>query len=200
MYHQYKNGFIEVVCGPMFAGKTEELIRRIKRLQYAKQNIVVFNPKLDNRYSQSELVSHSNMRTQAYFIEKSTDAYDYIKEDTHAVIFDEAQFFDMNIVDVADDLADKGLRVIIGGLDRNFRGEPFGPMPFLLAKAEFVTKLTAICVKTGEPATRTQRIIDGKPADYNSEVILVSGHDYYEARSRHAHEVPNKPKFNGNKK
>ncbi|MGI6787404.1 MAG: thymidine kinase [Acholeplasmataceae bacterium] len=195
MYHSYKNGFIEVVCGPMFAGKTEELIRRIKRLQYAKQNILVFNPKLDNRYSQSELVSHSNMRTQAYFIEKSTDAYNYIKEDTDAVVFDEAQFFDMDIVEVADDLADKGLRVIIGGLDRNFRGEPFGPMPFLLAKAEFVTKLTAICVKTGEPATRTQRIINGEPADYNSEVILVSGHDYYEARSRHAHEVPNKPKY-----
>lgn len=200
MYHQYKNGFIEVVCGPMFAGKTEELIRRIKRLQYAKQNIVVFNPKLDNRYSQSELVSHSNMRTQAYFIEKSTDAYNYITKDTNAVIFDEAQFFDMDIVEVADDLADRGLRVIIGGLDRNFRGEPFGPMPFLLAKAEFVTKLTAICVKTGEPATRTQRIIDGKPADYNSEIILVSGQEHYEARSRHAHEVPNKPKFNGNKK
>ncbi|MGI6782386.1 MAG: thymidine kinase [Acholeplasmataceae bacterium] len=195
MYHTYKNGFIEVVCGPMFAGKTEELIRRIKRLQYANQNIVVFNPKLDNRYSQSELVSHGNQRTQAFFIKKSADVYDYIDENTDAVVFDEAQFFDMEIVDIADDLADKGIRVIIGGLDRNFRGEPFGPMPFLLAKAEFVTKLSAICVKTGEPATRTQRIVDGKPADYNSEIILVSGHDYYEARSRHAHEVPNKPKY-----
>ncbi|NLL68686.1 MAG: thymidine kinase [Acholeplasmataceae bacterium] len=195
MYHTYKNGFIEVVCGPMFAGKTEELIRRIKRLQYAKQNIVVFNPKIDNRYSQSELVSHNNNRTKAYFIEHSTDAYKYINDSTHAAVFDEAQFFDMEIIKVADDLADKGIRVIIGGLDTDFRGEPFGPMPYLLAKAEFVTKLTAICVVTGEPATRTQRIVNGKPADYNEEIILVGAQEAYEPRSRHAHEVPNKPKY-----
>ena len=195
MYHTYKNGFIEVVCGPMFAGKTEELIRRIKRLQYAKQNIVVFNPKIDDRYSQSEIVSHNNNRTKAYFIEKSVDAYQYIDDKTDAVIFDEAQFFDMEIVQVADDLADRGIRVIIGGLDNNFRGEPFGPMPFLLAKAEFVTKLTAICVVTGEPATRTQRIVNGKPADYNEEIVVIGAQESYEPRSRHAHEVPNKPKY-----
>lgn len=195
MFQNFDGGYIEVVCGPMFAGKTEELIRRIKRLQYAKQNIVVFNPKIDNRYSQSELVSHNNNRTKAYFIEHSTDAYKYINDSTHAVVFDEAQFFDMEIIKVADDLADKGIRVIIGGLDTDFRGEPFGPMPYLLAKAEFVTKLTAICVVTGEPATRTQRIVNGKPADYNEEIILVGAQEAYEPRSRHAHEVPNKPKY-----
>ncbi len=195
MYHTYKNGFIEVVCGPMFAGKTEELIRRIRRLQYAKQNIIVFNPKLDDRFSQTELVSHNNNRTSAYFIEKSTDAYQYVDKSTNAVVFDEAQFFDMEIVKVADDLADKGIRVIIGGLDTDFRGEPFGPMPYLLAKAEFVTKLTAICVKTGEPATRTQRIVNGNPADYYEDIILVGANESYESRSRHAHEVPNKPKY-----
>lgn len=195
MYHTYKNGFIEVVCGPMFSGKTEELIRRIKRLQYAKQNIVVFNPLLDNRYSQTELVSHDNSRTKAHFIKNSKDAYNYIDENTDAVVFDEAQFFDMEIVQVADDLADKGIRVIIGGLDNNFRGEPFGPMPFLLARAEFVTKLTAICVKTGEPATRTQRIVNGKPAHYDEDLIVLGAQESYEARSRHAHEVPGKPKY-----
>ena len=144
---------------------------------------------------QSELVSHNNNRTKAYFIEHSMDAYKYINDSTHAVVFDEAQFFDMEIIKVADDLADKGIRVIIGGLDTDFRGEPFGPMPYLLAKAEFVTKLTAICVVTGEPATRTQRIVNGKPADYNEEIILVGAQEAYEPRSRHAHEVPNKPKY-----
>ncbi|MFA6377389.1 MAG: thymidine kinase [Acholeplasmataceae bacterium] len=193
MYHTYKNGFIEVVCGPMFAGKTEELIRRIKRLEYAKQNVLVFKPKIDTRYAIGEIVSHNLSKKPSIIIEKSEEILMFIKNDTDAVVVDEVQFFDDGIIEIAEDLADKGIRVIVGGLDRNFRGEPFGPMPELLARAEFVTKLTAICVKSGLPATRTQRIIDGKPAHYDDPTILVGANESYEPRSRHYHEVPGKP-------
>src|SRR5690554_117760 len=194
MYHTYKNGFIEVVCGPMFAGKTEELIRRIKRLEYAKQNVLVFKPKIDTRYDKDEIVSHNMSKKPSIIIDKSTEIIPYIKDDTDAVVIDEVQFFDHDIVQIAEDLADKGIRVIVGGLDRDFRGEPFGPMPDLLSRAEFVTKLTAICVKSGLPATRTQRIIDGKPANYKDPTILVGANESYEPRSRHYHEVPGNPK------
>ncbi len=193
MYHTYKNGFIEVVCGPMFAGKTEELIRRAKRLKYAKQHYLVFKPVIDNRYGlKPEIVSHSLLTENAILIKEASEILPYITDDLDAVIIDEAQFFDKAIIQIADDLADRGLRVIIGGLDRDFKGEPFGPMPELLALAEFVTKLTAICVKTGMPATRTQRIIDGKPASYKDPLIVVGATEFYEPRARHAHEVPGK--------
>ncbi|MGE4320274.1 MAG: thymidine kinase [Acholeplasmataceae bacterium] len=194
MYHTYKNGFIEVVCGPMFAGKTEELIRRIKRLEYAKQNVLVFKPAIDIRYAKEEIVSHNLSKKPSIIIENSVEVLNYVKEDTDAVVIDEVQFFDADIVGIAESLADKGIRVIVGGLDRDFRGEPFGPMPELLARAEFVTKLTAICVKSGLPATRTQRIIDGKPANYNDPLVLIGANESYEPRSRHYHEVPGKPK------
>lgn len=193
MYHTYKNGFIEVVCGPMFAGKTEELIRRIKRLEYAKQNVLVFKPKIDTRYAVNEIVSHNLSKKPSILIEKSIEINDYIKEDIDAVVIDEVQFFDHDIVKVVERLADIGIRVIVGGLDRDFRGEPFGPMPELLARAEFVTKLTAICVKSGMPATRTQRIINGQPAQYSDPTIMVGADESYEPRARHYHEVPGKP-------
>jgi thymidine kinase len=193
MYHTYKNGFIEVVCGPMFAGKTEELIRRIKRLEYAKQNVLVFKPKIDTRYAVNEIVSHNLSKKPSILIEKSEEINDYIKDDIDAVVIDEVQFFDQNIVGVVEKLADNGIRVIVGGLDRDFRGEPFGPMPALLARAEFVTKLTAICVKSGMPATRTQRIINGQPAQYSDPLIMVGADESYEPRARHYHEVPGKP-------
>jgi thymidine kinase len=195
MYHTYKNGFIEVVCGPMFAGKTEELIRRIKRLEYANQNVLVFKPIIDTRYSTKEaIISHDLSQKPSIVIENSAEIMPYIKDDVDAVVIDEAQFFDDGIVAVAEHLANQGVRVIVGGLDRDFRGEPFGPMPALLALAEFVTKLSAICVKSGLPATRTQRIIDGKPAQYSDSTILVGAKESYEPRSRHFHEVPGKPK------
>ena len=194
MYHTYKNGFIEVVCGPMFAGKTEELIRRIKRLEYAKQNVLVFKPRIDNRYVADEIVSHNLSKKPSIIIDHSKEIMDYVNKETDAVIIDEVQFLDHDVVEVAEKLADQGIRVIVGGLDRDFRGEPFGPMPELLARAEFVTKLTAICVKSGLPATRTQRIINGQPADYNDPLILVGANESYEPRSRHYHEVPGKPK------
>lgn len=194
MYHTYKNGFIEVVCGPMFAGKTEELIRRIKRLEYAKQNVLVFKPKIDTRYALEEIVSHNLSKKPSIIIENSREILDHIKEDTDAVVIDEVQFLDQDVVNIAEHLADHGIRIIVGGLDSDFRGEPFGPMPALLARAEFVTKLTAICVKSGLPATRTQRIINGAPANYNDPTILVGANESYEPRSRHYHEVPGKPK------
>lgn len=193
MYHTYRNGIIEVVCGPMFAGKTEELIRRAKRLKYAKQNYQVFKPVIDVRYSiKPEIVSHSLLTENAILINNSSEILDKLDPNVEAVIIDEAQFLDKGIIKIVDDLADLGIRVIIGGLDRDFKGEPFGPMPELLAIAEFVTKLTAICVKTGMPATRTQRIINGKPANYKDPLIVVGASDSYEPRSRHAHEVPGK--------
>lgn len=194
MYHTYQNGFIEVVCGPMFAGKTEELIRRIKRLEYANQVVLVFKPEVDNRYqAKDEIVSHDLSKKPSIIINSSKDIMAHIHEGVNAVVIDETQFFDEGIVEIVERLADRGIRVICGGLDRDFRGEPFGPMPKILALAEFVTKLTAICVKSGEPATRTQRLINGKPAHYNDPTILVGASESYEPRSRNYHEVPGKP-------
>lgn len=187
-----KIGSIEVVCGPMFAGKTEELIRRIKRLQYAKKNVLVFSPSIDNRYATDAIVSHDMQKVKAYQISNPIDILKYIKNDIDAVVIDETQFFDNKIIDIADYLADQGIRVIIGGLDLDFRGEPFGPMPYLLAKAEQVTKLTAICPISGEPATRTQRIINGSPANYNDSTVLIGAKESYEPRTRSLHEVPGK--------
>lgn len=195
MYYTGKDGWIEVVCGSMFAGKTEELIRRIKRLQYAKKNILVFKPSIDDRYSIDEVVSHNGSSIESIPIEKPQDMFKYINDKTDAVAIDEVQFFDEDIVSALDYLADKGIRVIAAGLDRDFRGEPFGPMPELLTKAEFVTKLTAICNVCGAPATRTQRLVNHKPASYNDPIVFVGAKESYEPRCRHCHEVPNKPQI-----
>jgi len=193
MYLSQKDGWIEVITGPMFAGKTEELIRRIKRLQYADQNILVFKPAIDTRYGNDEVVSHDNQRTRSISITKAKEIMEYVREDTNVVAIDEIQFLDEDAVDICEYLADQGKRVIVSGLDRNFRGEPFSFMPKLLSLAEYVTKLSAICVKCHTPATRTQRIIDGKPANYNDPIILVGAKDSYEARCRDCHQVPGKP-------
>jgi thymidine kinase len=165
-------------------------------MEYAKQNVLVFKPTIDNRYSETKIVSHDKREQSSININQPKEILNYIKPDTNCVVIDEAQFFSDDIVNVAQHLADSGLRVIIGGLDSDFRGEPFGPMPQLLAIAEKVDKLTAICVKSGEPATRTQRLIDGKPANYNDPIVLVAGSESYEPRSRKHHEVPGKPKNN----
>lgn len=194
MYLNQKDGWIEVITGPMFAGKTEELIRRVKRLEYAKQNILVFKPVIDNRYATNEVVSHDHSRTRSINISKASEIIQYVDENTNVVAIDEIQFLDEDAVDICEYLADKGVRVIVSGLDRNFRGEPFSFMPKLLALAEYVTKLSAICVKCHTPATRTQRIIDGRPANYDDPIILVGAQDSYEARCRECHEVPNRPK------
>lgn len=186
---QLKDGWIEVISGSMYAGKTEELIRRIKRIEYAKKDVIVFKPKIDNRYSENEVVSHNNGRTKSIIISESKDIYNYLHTLPYAVAIDEVQFFDKGILEVCEYLADKGVRVIVAGLDRDFRGEPFGVMPDLLARAEYVTKLNAICQVCGAPATRTQRIIDGKPAKYDDPIILVGAKEQYEARCRHCHVV-----------
>ncbi len=194
MYQSYRDGWIETISGCMFAGKTEELIRRIKVLEFAKKEIMVFKPKIDDRYSQTRVVSHAGSSVESHVISDAAEILEMIKDTTQVVAIDEAQFFGDNICDVCNELADRGIRVMAAGLDTNFKGEPFGPMPLLITEAEFVTKLAAVCNKCGAPATRTQRIIDGRPASYNDPIILVGASESYEARCRHCHEVPDKPK------
>lgn len=193
MYNQYRAGWLEVICGCMFAGKTEELIRRIKTLEYAKQKIMVFKPMIDNRYSDTEVVSHAGSKVESIVVKEAKEILDHVKPDTQVVAVDEVQFFDEDIVEVCEILAGQGKRVMVAGLDTDFRGEPFGVMPTLLIQAEFVTKLTAVCMKCGAPATRTQRIINGKPAKYIDPIIMVGASESYEARCRHCHEVIGKP-------
>lgn len=192
-----RDGWIEVICGSMFAGKTEELIRRITRIKYAKKDIIVFKPSIDDRYDKTDVVSHSQRKVKSIVVKNSDDIKQYI--DTlqvmpYAIAIDEVQFFDRGLIAIIEDLANKGTRVIVAGLDLDFRGEPFGIMPDILARAEYITKLHAICQVCGDLATRTQRIIDNRPAYYEDEIILVSAKEKYEARCRHCHEVPHHDK------
>lgn len=195
-YLQPRGGWIELICGSMFSGKTEELIRRVRRAEIARQRIQVFKPKIDDRYSVTQVASHDGLHFQAEIIEQASDLLDRLRPDTNVVAIDEAQFLDWTVADVARVLADRGLRVIITGLDLDFRGEPFGPMPLLMAEAELVDKLHAICVVCGAPASRTQRLIDGLPANYHDPVILVGANEVYEARCRNCHKVPGRPGAN----
>jgi thymidine kinase len=174
-------GWIEVVCGPMFSGKTEELIRRVRRALYARQRVELYKPIIDTRYGAIDIVSHTRQSLTARPIKKAEQIIELIDPMTQVVGIDEAQFFDRRLVDVAQDLADRGLRVIIAGLDQDFRGLPFVPMPELLAVAELVTKVMAICVKCGNPAGRSQRIIRDR------EQVVVGASEAYEARCRRCH-------------
>ena len=201
MYNQYREGWLEVICGCMFAGKTEELIRRINVLSYARKNILVFKPKIDDRYSTTEIASHAGSKVPCIVISEAKEILNHVNYDTDVVAIDEVQFFDEDVVDICEYLADSGLRVMVAGLDKDFRGEPFGVLPDLLTRAEFVTKLTAVCAKCGAPATRTQRIINGKPASFNDPIVLVGAKEAYEPRCRHCHEIVEKPiKFENQKK
>ena len=201
MYNQYREGWIEVICGCMFAGKTEELIRRINVLSYARKNILVFKPKIDDRYSTTEIASHAGSKVPCIVISEAKEILNHVNYDTDVVAIDEVQFFDEDVVDICEYLADSGLRVMVAGLDKDFRGEPFGVLPDLLTRAEFVTKLTAVCAKCGAPATRTQRIINVKPASFNDPIVLVGAKEAYEPRCRHCHEIVEKPiKFENQKK
>lgn len=193
MYQKYKDGWLETISGCMFAGKTEELIRRIKVLEYAHKKIMVFKPAIDNRYSDTQVVSHCGSSVESVVVSSPKEILELVKESTEVVAIDEVQFFDDTICEVCDILANRGIRVMVAGLDTDFKGEPFGPMPTLMTQAEFVTKLTAICNRCGAPATRTQRMIDGKPAHYNDPIILVGASESYEARCRHCHEVLDRP-------
>ncbi len=196
MYQEFNKGWIEVITGPMFAGKSEELIRRIRTLKYAKKNIVCFKPSIDDRYSETSIASHAGGRYKAYPVKSIQDIKDNLTDDVDVIAIDEIQFFGEEILLLLDELANSGKRVMCAGLDLDFRGEPFGIMPKLLAKAEFVTKLTAACKICGEAATRTQRIIDGKPAYYEEPVVVVGASECYEARCRHHHQVPHKNSSN----
>ncbi|HNR95928.1 MAG: Thymidine kinase [Chloroflexi bacterium ADurb.Bin180] len=191
-HHRYDGGWIEVVCGSMFSGKTEEVIRRVKRAVIARQKVQVFKPAVDTRYLHEKVTSHSGAQFEAIAVSCAADILEQIAPDTEVVAIDEAQFFDQALVRVAGELADRGLRVIIAGLDMDFRGEAFGPMPQLLAQAEKVDKLQAICQACGAPASRSQRLINGQPANYDDPVILVGAEEVYEARCRSCHKVPRK--------
>jgi thymidine kinase len=174
----------------MFSGKTDELIRRLRRATIARQKVQVFKPAIDNRYAVQKVTSHAGSDYDALPITTAAEILSYLDRDTTVVGIDEAQFFDGEIVSIAQRLADRGVRVIIAGLDTDFRGEPFGPMPVLMASAERVDKLQAICMVCGEPGTRTQRLVNGKPAHFNEPVVIVGAAEMYEARCRAHHEVP----------
>jgi len=194
MRHSYNGGWVEVVCGSMFSGKTEELIRRVRRARIAKQKVQVFKPQIDIRYQVEKVSSHDGLYWEAIPVAHAREIVEHMEPDTTVVAVDEAQFFDWELSEVCRELAQRGLRVITAGLDMDFRGEPFGPMPLLMAEAEEVTKLQAICVVCGAPASRTQRLINEQPAGYDEPIILVGGSESYEARCRTCHQVPGKPK------
>ena len=185
---QEGRGWIEVVCGGMFSGKTEELIRRVRRAQIARQKVQVFKPRLDDRYQVEKVSSHDGLHLDAIVVEEANEILQLVDPDTEVVAIDEGQFFDWTIADVCNQLADSGCRVIIAGLDMDSYGEPFGPMPLLMARAEMVDKFRAICVVCGAPASRTYRLVE------DDEVVRVGGSGDYEARCRHCHQVPRQKK------
>ncbi|HHW68295.1 MAG: thymidine kinase [Epulopiscium sp.] len=182
-------GSLEIICGPMFSGKSEELIRRIKRAKIAKQNVLVFKPKIDTRYEEECICSHDGNNIKAISISNSEEILNYINEDTDVIGIDEVQFLEGDTVSVCKGLVAEGRRVICAGLDMDFRGEPFGCVPNLLAVADSITKLTAVCMNCGKPAIFTQRLVDGKPAKYNDPLILIGAKESYEARCRKCHQI-----------
>ena len=188
-----KNGKLEVVCGSMFSGKTEELIKRLKRAMFRKQSIQVFKHSADSRYSSSFIFSHTGNKISSLSVQSSSEIIDSVSEETEVVGIDEIQFFDMDIILAMDYLVRKGKSVIVAGLDLDFRGIPFGPIPYLMAIADEVTKLKAVCCKSGKDAYVSQRIINGKPAKYNDPVIMIGANDFYEARSRDHFEIDEVP-------
>lgn len=188
----YLSGWIEVICGPMFAGKSEELLRRINRMKFADVNCLVFKPKIDTR--SMNVKSRDGRQAKAVSISDPYQIYHYVNYyRLDAIAIDEVQFLSNEIIEVVQTLADSGINVVVAGLDRDFRGEPFGPIPALLTVAEKITKLTAICTECGAEASRTQRLIDGRPASYNSPQILIGNTETYTARCRPHHRVPQRP-------
>jgi thymidine kinase len=185
----HRRGRIELICGSMFSGKTEELIRRLRRAVIAKQKVQVFKPIIDNRYHAQRVTSHTGVDFAAQPVATAAAMLGEIMPETTVVAIDEVQFFDDEVIAVCERLADQGRRVICAGLDTDFRGIPFGAMPALMARAEEVNKLHAICVICGEEASRTQRLIDGQPAAFNDPVVMVGAAEVYEARCRQCHQV-----------
>ncbi len=191
----HPGGVLEVITGPMFAGKTTELIKRVERQIFAKKKAALFKPSIDNRYSEDEVVAHNGLRYEAFVIPTTTDGVRKIaeitrKEGYEVIGIDEVQFFPAEIVDTLEELADSGVYVIASGLNLDFKAEPFPVTKELLVRADNIIYLTAVCTVCGRPATRSQRLIDGKPAPRDSPVIMVGGRESYEARCREHHIVP----------
>ncbi len=186
------SGWTEVICGSMFSGKTEELLRRLRRAAIAHQKVQLFKPAIDDRYGVTTVASHDGAKWEGEVINNAVEILERLEPDTLIVAIDEVQFVGDEVVDVCDQLALQGKRVIVAGLDTDFRGEPFGPMPALMTKAESVRKLHAICMVCGGEASRTQRLINGKPAYYEDPVVLIGASESYEARCRGCHQVPHR--------
>ena len=190
MVENRKFGWIECICGSMFSGKSEELLRRIKRGVIAKQKVLLFKPSIDNRYDENRVSTHNGNSYDSISIEKSSDILNFVKDTKYDIIgIDEIQFFDNDIVKIINKLADDGIRVIVAGLDMDFKAEPFHPMPEIMAISEMVTKLYAVCNKCGKEASRSQRLINGKPAKYDDPIVVIGASESYEARCRHCHEI-----------
>lgn len=190
MIENRKFGWIECICGSMFSGKSEELLRRIKRGVIAKQKVLLFKPSIDNIYEENMVSTHNGNSYESVNIDKAEQIYDYIIDKKYDIIgIDEVQFFDEKIVEVINKLADDGIRVIVAGLDMDFKAEPFHPMPEIMAVSEMVTKLHAVCNKCGKEASRSQRLIDGEPARYDDPIVVIGASESYEARCRHCHEI-----------
>jgi thymidine kinase len=187
---KHTTGSVEVITGSMFCGKTDELIRRLRRATIARQKVQVFKPVIDSRYALEKVTSHAGSEYAAQPVSNAPAIRDALEPDTTMVGIDEAQFFDEAIIPITRQLAERGVRVIVAGLDTDFRGEPFGPMPVLMAAADIVDKLHAICMVCGGAACRTQRLVNGKPARYDDPIVIVGAAELYEARCRAHHEVP----------
>jgi thymidine kinase len=187
---RHTKGSIEIVTGSMFSGKTDELIRRLRRASIARQKIQVFKPSIDVRYAVEKVTSHAGTEYEAKPVQYAREIRENLEADTTVVGIDEAQFFDEEILVVASELAERGIRVIVAGLDTDFRGEPFGCMPLLMAQAERVDKVRAICMVCGEEACRTQRLVNGQPAHFDEPIVIVGASEMYEARCRKHHIVP----------
>ena len=187
------NGQLEVICGCMFSGKTEELIRRLKRATYARQKVQIFKHSFDNRYDELSITTHYGLKLPTVPCREPEDIIRGLERGVQVVGIDEVQFYGELIVPAIEEILRQDVKVIVSGLDMDFRGQPFGAMPRLLTMAEQVDKLSAICSVCGEPATRTQRLLDGHPAPYDSEIVSVGSTEKYEARCRKCHAVPGKP-------
>ncbi|AHG04238.1 thymidine kinase [Halobacterium sp. DL1] len=186
------SGWVEVITGSMFSGKTEELLRRLRRAEIAGQEVAAFTPAIDDRYGEATLGSHAGRTWEATVVETTADGVEAIPDDLNGeqvVAIDEANFFPGDLVAVCQELAADGRRVVVSGTDQTFRGEPFDPIPQLMAVAEYVEKFRAICTQCGEPATRNQRLIEGDPAHYDDPTIMVGAEESYEARCRNCHVV-----------
>lgn len=187
-------GSIVVICGSMYAGKSEELIRRARRALYAKRKVEVYKPSIDSRYDESMVVTHMGVKHEATPVRNVAELASRISPDADYVVIEEAQFFDDSIVDLAVQLADQGRDVVLAGLDQDFRRKPFGPMPQLMAVADEVVKLRAICMHCGNPASHTFRVIDGRPAHYDDPIVLIGATEAYEARCRKCFKLRGEPK------